>query len=85
MRYSKIIIQILSKQPTTINMSALQKFLKLSGSKPEIFPLFGIMGIALGGAGFMAVHQARAPDVVWDHKTNASPWQDVKVNIFFFF
>ncbi|KAI9486744.1 MAG: NADH-ubiquinone reductase complex 1 MLRQ subunit-domain-containing protein [Benjaminiella poitrasii] len=59
-------------------MGQLQQFLKRSASKPEIYPLFIILGGALTGAVYMGTHQARAPDVVWNHKTNAEPWQSVK-------
>ncbi|CEP09865.1 hypothetical protein [Parasitella parasitica] len=59
-------------------MGQLSQFLKRSASKPEIYPLFVILGGALTGAVYMSSHQARAPDVVWNHKTNAEPWQHVK-------
>lgn len=59
-------------------MTQLTQFLKRSFSKPEIYPLFAILGAALTGGTYMALHQAKSPDVVWNHKTNAEPWQHVK-------
>lgn len=59
-------------------MSSLNQFFKRSISCPEVVPLVGILGVALAGAGFMGIHQAKAPDVVWNHKNNAEPWQQVR-------
>ncbi|CAO3629823.1 unnamed protein product [Cunninghamella blakesleeana] len=59
-------------------MGALHHFIQISKSKPEIFPIVGILGCALSGAVYMSVHQARAPDVVWNHKTNRYPWQEIR-------
>lgn len=59
-------------------MTQLQQFLKHSFSQPDIVPLVAILGFALSGAGFMGFHQAHAPDVVWSHKRNAEPWQQVR-------
>lgn len=44
-------------------MSALSSFLKAS-KKPEVYPIVGILSIALSGAVFFAAHASRAPDVV---------------------
>jgi NADH dehydrogenase (ubiquinone) 1 alpha subcomplex subunit 4 len=43
----------------------LQNFLKVSKSKPEIFPLIAILTCALSGAAYYGVHAMKAPDVVW--------------------
>jgi NADH dehydrogenase (ubiquinone) 1 alpha subcomplex subunit 4 len=58
-------------------MSALSQFLKKS-KKPEIYPLLGILGCALGGAAFFGAHALKAPDVVWDHKDNPHPWLEIR-------
>jgi NADH dehydrogenase (ubiquinone) 1 alpha subcomplex subunit 4 len=58
-------------------MSALVQFLKKS-QKPEVYPIIGILSVALVGAGYVGVHAAKAPDVAWDHKSNPYPWQDIK-------
>ncbi|KAI8333414.1 hypothetical protein BC941DRAFT_434655 [Chlamydoabsidia padenii] len=59
---------------------SLMHFIRQAKNKPEIFPIVGILGCALGGAVFISIHQARAPDVVWDHKDNKFPWQDIQGN-----
>ena len=59
------------------SMSSLGTFLKKS-KKPEIYPLIGSLTCALGGAAYVGVHAAKAPDVAWNHKTNPYPWQDIK-------
>ncbi|CAO3664722.1 unnamed protein product [Umbelopsis ramanniana] len=46
--------------------------------RPEVTPLVMIIAGALSGAVYVSAHQARAPDVVWDHKNNDRPWKDVK-------
>ncbi|KAG0165807.1 NADH dehydrogenase 1 alpha subcomplex subunit 4 ndufa4 [Apophysomyces sp. BC1015] len=46
--------------------------------KPEIAPLFVILGGALGWAGFMGYRQLRSPEVTLDHKNNPHPWQEIK-------
>lgn len=66
------------RKATLYTMSQVSQFIKRSLSKPEIYPLFGILGAALAGGGYMAFHQAHSPDVVWNHKTNSEPWQHVK-------
>ncbi|GAA5802217.1 hypothetical protein EDC94DRAFT_629954 [Helicostylum pulchrum] len=58
-------------------MSQFRTFFKHSADFPEVLPLVGILSFALAGAGFMTLHQARSPDVVWNHKTNSEPWQHV--------
>lgn len=45
-------------------MTALQSFLKAS-KKPEIYPIIGILGVALSGAVFFGTRAIRAPDVAW--------------------
>lgn len=58
--------------------SGFRLFMKHSKDFPEVAPLLVILSGALLGAGFMTIHQAKAPDVVWNHKTNAEPWQQVR-------
>ncbi|KAI9249669.1 NADH-ubiquinone reductase complex 1 MLRQ subunit-domain-containing protein [Phascolomyces articulosus] len=58
-------------------MFGVGKFLR-SSKKPEIIPLIVIVSGALGGATFIGLRQARAPDVSWDHKNNPYPWQEIK-------
>lgn len=55
-----------------------QQFIRRSFAEPEIIPLATVVCVALASAGFMGVHQARSPDVVWNHKTNEYPWQQVR-------
>ncbi|KAI8370098.1 NADH-ubiquinone reductase complex 1 MLRQ subunit-domain-containing protein [Choanephora cucurbitarum] len=58
-------------------MTALQSFLRAS-RKPEVYPIVGILSLALSGAAFFGVHAIKAPDVVWNHKENPHPWQEIK-------
>ncbi|KAI8377552.1 uncharacterized protein BYT42DRAFT_570683 [Radiomyces spectabilis] len=59
-------------------MGHLSQFLKISKAKPEIYPIIAILSCALTGAVYVGTHAARAPDVVWNHKDNSHPWQDIK-------
>ncbi|KAG2234159.1 hypothetical protein BDF21DRAFT_425231 [Thamnidium elegans] len=59
-------------------MSQFRRFFQRSTESPEVLPLITILSVALAGAGFMTIHQARSPDVVWNHKTNSEPWQHVR-------
>ncbi|ORX54517.1 hypothetical protein DM01DRAFT_1335651 [Hesseltinella vesiculosa] len=34
----------------------------------------------MSGAVFMGIHQSRAPDVVWNHRGNKYPWNEVTGN-----
>ncbi|EPB89876.1 hypothetical protein PS15m_004839 [Mucor circinelloides] len=58
-------------------MTALSSFLKAS-RKPEVYPIVGILGVALSGAVFFSARAIRAPDVAWNHKANPHPWQEIK-------
>ncbi|KAI8092318.1 uncharacterized protein B0P05DRAFT_525792 [Gilbertella persicaria] len=58
-------------------MGQFFQFLKKGFVEPEIYPLVGVLGVAFSAAAYMGLHQARAPDVVWDHKKNETPWQQV--------
>ncbi|KAF1802833.1 NADH-ubiquinone reductase complex 1 MLRQ subunit-domain-containing protein [Mucor lusitanicus] len=60
-------------------MTALSSFLKAS-RKPEVYPIVGILGVALSGAVFFSARAIRAPDVAWNHKANPHPWQEIKEN-----
>lgn len=60
------------------NMGQFSQFFRQGLSKPEILPLLAVLGVALGSAGFMGYHQAHSPEVVWNHKTNEQPWQQVE-------
>lgn len=46
-------------------MTALSSFIKVSKSKPEIYPIIGILSFALSGAAYFGARAMRAPDVVW--------------------
>jgi NADH dehydrogenase (ubiquinone) 1 alpha subcomplex subunit 4 len=43
-----------------------------------VYPLFLVMGGAVGGVAFYLTYLAQRPDVVWAHKKNPYPWLDVK-------
>lgn len=58
-------------------MTALSKFLAAS-KKPEVYPIVGILGVALSGAVFFGARAIRAPDVAWNPKSNPYPWQEIK-------
>ena len=45
-------------------MFGVANFIKRS-NKPEIIPLIVIVSGALGGATYIGLRQARAPDVAW--------------------
>ncbi|KAL2914048.1 hypothetical protein HK105_206493 [Polyrhizophydium stewartii] len=45
-----------------------------------VYPLFGIMAFAMGGATFFLTHLARHPEVVWSKRNNPQPYQSVKQN-----
>eukprot|EP00794_Sanderia_malayensis_P012333 gene12333-13606_t len=48
---------------------------------PPVTPLIGVVCIGLSFMTFMGLRAAiRYPDVVWDHKKNPYPWNDVKPN-----
>jgi len=46
----------------------------------EAVPIYAVVGIAVGGAGWYLTRLARGPDVIWDRKGNPSPWVDVSKN-----
>lgn len=46
-------------------MSGLSSFIKASKTKPEIYPIIGILSFALSGAVYFGSRAMRAPDVVW--------------------
>ncbi|KAI8903397.1 NADH-ubiquinone reductase complex 1 MLRQ subunit-domain-containing protein [Gorgonomyces haynaldii] len=43
-----------------------------------VYPLFAIMGVAVGGVGYYLSYLATRPDVVWKKSTNPQPWQSVQ-------
>ncbi|KAJ3411766.1 hypothetical protein HDV05_001724 [Chytridiales sp. JEL 0842] len=43
-----------------------------------VYPLFGIMAVAVGGCSWYILRLARGPDVVWAKKSNPTPWLTVK-------
>jgi NADH dehydrogenase (ubiquinone) 1 alpha subcomplex subunit 4 len=59
-------------------MTQLTQFLRRSATQPEIYPLVAVLSLALGAGVYMGFHQAHAPDVVWNHKTNEQPWHQVQ-------
>ncbi|KAL2917790.1 hypothetical protein HK105_202663 [Polyrhizophydium stewartii] len=50
------------------------------GENTPVYPLFGIMAFAMGGATFFLTHLARHPEVVWSRRNNPQPYQSVKQN-----
>ncbi|KAJ1655852.1 hypothetical protein IWQ61_004473 [Dispira simplex] len=57
----------------------VQRFLK-NWYTPEILPIVGIMGFAVGGASWYLYRLAWGPEVAWDKKNNPYPWLDIKPN-----
>ncbi|KAI9575020.1 hypothetical protein HD554DRAFT_141120 [Boletus coccyginus] len=43
----------------------------------EAIPLYAVIGLAVGGAGWYLGRLAQGPSVVWT-KTNPTPWNSVK-------
>ncbi|KAF8314705.1 hypothetical protein DL93DRAFT_2167124 [Clavulina sp. PMI_390] len=43
----------------------------------EAIPIYAVVGIAVGGAGWYLTRLARGPDVIWDRRGNPTPWNDV--------
>ncbi|KAH7916711.1 hypothetical protein BJ138DRAFT_1138992 [Hygrophoropsis aurantiaca] len=43
----------------------------------EAIPIYAVIGLAVGGAGWYLARLARGPTVVWT-KNNPTPWNDVK-------
>lgn len=43
----------------------------------EAVPIYAVVGLACGGAGWYLTRLARHPDVIWDRKGNPTPWNDV--------
>ncbi|KAF9344179.1 hypothetical protein BGX26_004695 [Mortierella sp. AD094] len=40
----------------------------------EVIPIYAVLGVAVGGAGWYTTRLARGPDVTWDRKNNPHPW-----------
>ncbi|KAF9942719.1 hypothetical protein BGZ75_002019 [Mortierella antarctica] len=40
----------------------------------EVLPIYAVLGVAVGGAGWYVTRLARGPDVTWDRKNNPHPW-----------
>ncbi|CAL8141753.1 unnamed protein product [Orchesella dallaii] len=46
---------------------------------PAILPIYGLVGIAMGIAGFYIVRLAtRNPEVTWSRARNPEPWNEYK-------
>ncbi|KAG2742605.1 hypothetical protein P692DRAFT_20811415 [Suillus brevipes Sb2] len=43
----------------------------------EAIPIYAVIGLAVGGAGWYLTRLARGPTVVWT-KSNPTPWNDIK-------
>ncbi|KIM67746.1 hypothetical protein SCLCIDRAFT_20769 [Scleroderma citrinum Foug A] len=43
----------------------------------EAIPIYAVIGLAVGGAGWYLTRLARGPTIVWT-KNNPTPWNDVK-------
>ncbi|KAI9311321.1 NADH-ubiquinone reductase complex 1 MLRQ subunit-domain-containing protein [Dichotomocladium elegans] len=48
--------------------------------KPEIIPIYVVVGGACGLAGWYLTRLARGPEVVWDRYNNPYPWQNIDQN-----
>ncbi|CAD6587305.1 MAG: hypothetical protein TREMPRED_004715 [Tremellales sp. Tagirdzhanova-0007] len=44
----------------------------------EVFPIFTIVGLAVGGAGFYLFRLSQGSEVVWNRKGDWKPWDKVK-------
>ncbi|RSH82237.1 hypothetical protein EHS25_005947 [Saitozyma podzolica] len=44
----------------------------------ETYPIFGIVGLAVGGAGYYLWKLSQGPEVVWDRHGDWRPWDRVK-------
>ncbi|WWC70356.1 uncharacterized protein I206_104306 [Kwoniella pini CBS 10737] len=43
----------------------------------ETYPIFGIVGIAVGGAGYYLYRLSQGPEVVWDRHGDWRPWDRI--------
>ncbi|WVR07173.1 hypothetical protein IAU60_004214 [Kwoniella sp. DSM 27419] len=43
----------------------------------ETYPIFGIVGIAVGGAGYYLWKLSQGPEVVWDRHGDWRPWDRI--------
>ncbi|KAF8945912.1 hypothetical protein BGW39_004830 [Mortierella sp. 14UC] len=43
----------------------------------EVIPIYAVLGVACGGAGWYVTRLARGPDVTWDRKNNPHPWLNI--------
>ncbi|KAI8057897.1 NADH-ubiquinone reductase complex 1 MLRQ subunit [Syncephalis plumigaleata] len=57
-------------------MSFRQNFMK-NWWRVEVAPIFGVLGVAVGGAAWYVTRLARGPEVVWDRRNNPYPWLHV--------
>ncbi|CAO3690788.1 hypothetical protein G6F70_000883 [Rhizopus microsporus] len=48
--------------------------------KPEVAPIFVVVGGACSLAGWYLTRLARGPEVVWDRTRNPYPWQNIDQN-----
>ncbi|WWD17429.1 hypothetical protein CI109_101870 [Kwoniella shandongensis] len=44
----------------------------------EALPIFGIVGIAVGGATYYLYRLSQGSEVVWDRKSDWRPWDKIK-------
>ncbi|KAI8816485.1 uncharacterized protein EV422DRAFT_545413 [Fimicolochytrium jonesii] len=43
-----------------------------------VYPLFGIMAVAVGGCSYFVWHKSTGPDCVWARGKNPEPWNTVQ-------
>ncbi|KAG0262816.1 hypothetical protein BG011_009647 [Mortierella polycephala] len=45
--------------------------------RPEVIPIYVVLGVACGGAAWYVSRLARGPDVTWDRRNNPYPWLNI--------
>jgi len=56
-----------------IGQSAFKKWVPI-----ETLPIFGVVGLAVGGAGYYLWRLSQGPEVVWDRGGDWRPWDKIK-------
>ena len=55
------------------NSMAIKHFFQLKKVPVGIYPLVGIIGMALTGASYFVYHSAMGPEIKWDKRNNPVP------------
>ncbi|KAI8920803.1 hypothetical protein DFJ77DRAFT_447393 [Powellomyces hirtus] len=50
----------------------------LTNVPSAVYPLFAVMGFAIGGLGYVVYHKTSGPDCIWSRKSNPTPWNTVQ-------